>query len=120
LTEFDAGAPGPGKGGQEDPDARVADLAQQIADVINEAAPASRQDLREYATDLLRGSTETADLPESPPRPVARSTNPLGLALLLGGVSVPLLLVFTPLGFMMALMAVVLGVIGVGMTVLRR
>lgn len=95
-------------------------LAQQIVDAINEADPAARHDLREYATDLLRGGTETADLPPPSPRPAARSNNPIALALLLGVVSVPMLLVFAPLGFMMAATALVLGVVGVGMTVLRR
>lgn len=95
-------------------------LAQQIVDAINAADPAARHHLREYATDLLRGGTETADLVPPAPRPAARTNNPIGLALLLAVVSVPMLLVFVPLGFMMAATAIVLGIVGVGMTVLRR
>jgi len=98
----------------------VEGLAQQLADVINQADPASRHDLREYATDLLRGATETADLAPAVRPPGAQSTNPIGIAILLGVVSIPLLLIFTPLGLMMAVVAIVLGVVGVGMTVFRR
>lgn len=96
------------------------DLARQIADVINEADPATRQDLREYATDLLRAETETTDRAPVVPGASARSTNPLALALLLGALSLPMLLLFLPLGLMMAAAAVVLGLVGIGMTVLRR
>jgi hypothetical protein len=120
LREFDAGTPEPGEGRQRELDARVEALAQQIVDIINEAEPASRHDLREYATDLLRGGTETADLVPPAPRPAPPSTNPIGLALLLGIVSVPMLLVFLPLGLMMAVVALVLAAVGIGMTVLRR
>lgn len=101
-------------------DVRIESLVHQLADAINEADAETREGLRDYATDLLRGATEVVE-----PRPPVRnrggsSTNPIGLALLLGVASVPMLLVFLPLGFMMVAVALVLGIVGVGMTVLRR
>lgn len=122
MRDSDAGTSEPGRGRQQEIDARVEALAQQIVEVINEAEPAVRHDLREYATDLLRGGTETADLPErTGDASVAKSTtNPLGLAILLGALAVPMLLIFAPLGLMMGAAAVVLGLVGVAMTLLRR
>jgi hypothetical protein len=121
LRQPDQGTPGSDEARRHELDARVEALAQQIVDVVNEADPVLRHDLREYATDLVRGGTETADLPLPAPRSAtAPSTNPIGLALLLGALSVPMLLIFVPLGLMMAVVAVVLGAVGIGMTVLRR
>lgn len=95
-------------------------IAEQLVEVINAASPEARPGLREFALDLVRSGTEVTDAADGKaavPRP---STNPLGLAVLLGVVSVPMMLIFLPLGVMMAAVAVVLGLTGVGMTVLRR
>jgi hypothetical protein len=90
-------------------------------EVVNRAGPEHRQDLREYAIDLLREGTEAVDAPGArPARPRQKSQNPLGLGLLLLFVGVPLSLLFPPLGIGMVAVAAVMCVVGVGMIVIRR
>jgi len=89
---------------------------------VKKAGPEHRQDLREYAIDLLRDGTEAVDAPVARPATDRRknSNNPLGLGLLLGVVGVPLAFVFPPLGIGMVVIAAVMCVAGVGMIVIRR
>jgi hypothetical protein len=106
---------------QRELDAQIEDLTQRLVDVVNKAGPEHRQDLREYAIDLLREGTEVVDPP--PPRaPGARrpSNNPLGLGLLLLLVGVPLSLLFPPLGIGLVVVAGALCVGGLVMVALRR
>src|SRR5262249_32095184 len=104
-------------------DEKVEDLAQRIVQVVNTASPEQRQDLREYAMELLRDGTEATDAPAVPPtnpNTNAAATNPLGLGLLLGVLALPALLPFPPVGGVLLTIAVVLGVWGVLATLLRR
>jgi hypothetical protein len=100
----------------------VEDLTQRLVEVVNRAGPEHRQDLREYAIDLLREGTEAVDAPAARPTPARRkaNNNPLGLGLLLGVVGAPLAFVFPPLGIGLVVIATMLCLAGVGMIVIRR
>ncbi len=110
----------PAAGGQRDLDQRVEDLARQLAEVVN-AAGESRQDLREYAIGLLKEETERDDAPEatSVTHTHAPQFSPLAFAILLGLVSLPLLLLFAPLGLGLFAVAVLMGIWGLIDSVLR-
>ena len=110
----EAGAPR-----QQELDSEVEDLTRRIADVINTAGAEQRQDLREYALGLLKEETEVQDEP-APASRSRRSTNPLGMAVLLGVVAVPLALLFAPVGLTLLAVAAVLGVWGVVAILVRR
>lgn len=89
---------------------------------VNDANPEQRPGLREYALELLREGTEGTD--QSAARrasapAAAAGSNPIGIALLLGIVALPALLLFTPVGLVLLVIALVLGVWGV-VTTLRR
>src|SRR5262249_32822582 len=102
-------------------DEKVEDLAQRIVQVVTTASPEHRQDLREYAMELLRDGTEAPDAPAAAPTNTnAAATNPLGIGLLLGVLALPALLLFPPVGLVLLAIAVVLGVWGVLATLLRR
>jgi hypothetical protein len=89
---------------------------------VNKAGPEHRQDLREYAIDLLRDGTEAVvDAPRAhPARAKASGTNPIGIALLLFLVSLPMLLLFTPVGLALLAFALVMGVWGIVAVLVRR
>lgn len=104
-------------------DDKVEDLAQRIVQVVNTASPEQRQDLREYAMELLRDGTEVGEagpVPAADEKKNAAATNPIGIALLLGMLSLPALLLFTPVGLVLLAVALVMGVWGVLATLLRR
>lgn len=104
-----------------DPDAQVEALARRIAEVVNSAGPEQRSVLREYAVELLKEETELGDAPPAPPKATRDAgSNPLGIALLLALVSLPLGLLFWPVGLTMLAMAAVMGLWGVIATVVRR
>ncbi len=90
--------------------------------MVNGAGSESRAALREYAIELLKEETELGDVPETAPgaKTHATGTNPLGLALLLGLVALPLIVVFWPVGLTLFAMAFVLGLWGVIATLVRR
>ena len=102
-------------------DAQIETLAQEMAQLVNSADVEDRQDLREYAIGLLKEETELSDAP-SATRPArhGNQTNPLGLALLLAIVALPLLLLFPPFGVTMLGVAGVMGLWGLVATLLRR
>jgi hypothetical protein len=106
---------------QRELDAEIEELARRMADVVNSAGVERRQDLREYAIGLLREETERDDAlsPTSSERHAA-TFSPLAFALLLGLVSLPLLLLFTPLGIGLFAMAAVMGLWGLVGTLVRR
>jgi hypothetical protein len=102
-------------------DAQIEDLARRLVEVVNKAGPEHRQDLREYAIDLLREGTEAVDTGRSRPASSKPSgTNPLGLAILLFLVALPMCLLFTPVGLILLAFAVVLGLWGIIAVVVRR
>ena len=89
---------------------------------MNTAGPEHRQDLREYAIDLLREGTEAVDAPAARPatKPGAAAQNPLGLGMLLMLVGLPLCLLFAPMGIGLVAVASVMCFWGIVMTVFRR
>ena len=107
---------------QRELDQRVEDLARQLADVVNTAGLESRQDLREYAIGLLKEETERDDAPEatSGSETHAPQFSPLAFAILIGLVSLPLVLLFAPLGLGLFGMAVLMGIWGLIDTFFHR
>jgi hypothetical protein len=115
--------PDPAAKRQRELDAKVEHLAQRIAEVVNTAGPEHRQDLREYAMELLREGTEVADAPPAESgnaKTNAAGSNPIGIALLLGMLALPALLLFPPVGVTLLAIAMVMGVWGVVWTLVRR
>jgi hypothetical protein len=121
LTE-DRRTPDEAAARQRELDRRVEDLARQLADVVNTAGLESRQDLREYAIGLLKEETERDDAPEamSTTETHAPQFSPLAFAILIGLVSLPLVLLFAPLGLGLLGMAVLMGIWGLIDTFFRR
>jgi hypothetical protein len=92
-------------------------------EAVNKAGPEHRQDLREYAIDLLREGTEVVDAPVARPtagRGKGGGQNPLGLGLLLLLVGLPLCLLFAPMGIGLVAVAFVMCLWGIAMIVIRR
>ena len=89
---------------------------------MNTAGPEHRQDLREYAIDLLREGTEAVDAPAARPtaQPGKGAQNPLGLGMLLMLVGLPLCLLFAPMGIGLVAVASVMCLWGIVMIVIRR
>lgn len=96
-------------------DLEVEELTKRIAEVVNSAGIDNRQDLREYAIGLLKEETEFADIPPAATasKEVRSSSQSVGIAVLLAVVSLPLLLLFPPVGVVLLFFAVVMGVWGV-------
>ena len=92
-------------------------------EAVNAAGPEHRQDLREYAIDLLREGTEVVDAPVARPAPgraKGGGQNPLGLGLLLMLVGLPLSFLFAPMGIGLVGVASVMCLWGIVMIVFRR
>lgn len=88
---------------------------------MNKAGAEHRQDLREYAMDLLRDGTEVGDAPVArPARARPQSNNPLGLGLLLLLVGLPLCLLFAPMGIGLVAVASVMCLWGLVAIIIRR
>ena len=118
----DRRTPDPDAARQSELDQQVEDLARRLAEVVNSAGLESRQDLREYAIGLLKEETERDDAPAaaSSTEKHAPQFSPLAFAILIGLVSLPLLLLFAPLGIGLFGMAVVMGIWGLIDTFFRR
>ena len=118
----DRRTPDPAAARQRELDQRVEDLARQLADVVNTAGLESRQDLREYAIGLLKEETERDDAPAatSATETHAPQFSPLAFAILIGLVSLPLVLLFPPLGLGLFGMAVLMGIWGLIDTFVHR
>lgn len=105
-------------------DARVEELTRRLAAVVNGATPEQRPALRDYALELLREGTEIGDTVQAPAvdATAARATgsNPIGIALLLGMLALPALLLFPPVGLVLLAVAGVMGVWGVAAVFLAR
>ena len=118
----DRRTPDSGPAGQQELDRQVEELTRRIADVVNTAGVESRQNLREYAIDLLREETERDDVAPtaSTEKHATTKFSPLAFAILIGLVSLPLVLLFAPLGLGLLGMAVVMGIWGLFDTFVRR
>jgi len=118
----DRRTPDPDVARQRELDRQVEDLARRLAEVVNTAGPESRQDLREYAIGLLKEETERDDVPAaaSTTQTHAPQFSPLAFAILIGLVSLPLVLLFPPLGLGLFGMAVVMGIWGLIDTFFHR
>ena len=120
LSE-DRPIPGAAADRQRELDSKVEELTRQIAEVVNTAGGESRQDLREYAIGLLKEETERDDAPDAKSTQThAAQFSPLAFAILLGLVSLPLLLLFTPLGLGLFGVAAVMGIWGILDAVFRH
>jgi hypothetical protein len=93
-----------------------------MVDIINSAGPEVRPGLRQYAIDLLRDGTEVGDAPVGAGTAAAdqRGGNPLAMGLLLGLFSLPMMLLFFPVGLTLLAIALVLSVWGVVAMAVRR
>jgi len=118
----DRRTPDPAAAHQRELDQRVEDLARQLADVVNTAGLESRQDLRESAFCRLTDEPLRDALPAATaaPAPHAPQFSPLAFAILIGLVSLPLVLLFPPLGLGLFGMAVVMGIWGLIDTFFHR
>ena len=113
--------PGAAAGSQRELDGQVEALAQHMVDLINGAGPELRPGLRQYAIDLLRDGTEIGDpAPGAAGSRDARGGNPLGMGLLLGLFSLPMMLLFLPVGLTLLAIALVLSVWGVVAMAVQR
>ena len=109
--------------GERELDVKVEDLVRRLVEVVNDASPEQRPAVREYAMELLRDGTEVGEagpVPAADVKKNAAATNPIGIALLLGMLALPALLLFTPVGLVLLAVAFVMGVWGVLATLLRR
>jgi hypothetical protein len=121
LAEEDRRSPDQAATRQRELDAQVEELTQRIADVINGAGDENRQDLREYALGLLKEQTEQSDAPSAPSSLTsAQPFSPLPFAILLFLVSLPLVLLFPPLGGGLLVAALLMGAWGLAAILLRR
>jgi len=89
---------------------------------VNKAGPEHRQDVREYAMDLLREGTEVVDAPVARPAaaPGRGNQNPLGLGLLLLLVGLPMCVLFAPMGIGLVAVASVMCLWGIVAIIFRR
>ena len=118
----DRRTPDPGSARERELDQQVEELTRRIADLVNTAGVESRQSLREYAVDLLKEETERDDAAptSSTEKHATNNFSPLAFAILIGLVSLPLILLFAPLGLGLFGMAVVMGIWGLIDTFVRR
>jgi len=107
----DAHKPAPG----QDVENTIEDLTKELSRLINEAGTDGREELRDYAISLLQGETETTQteepVGEDPAQPSA-PFSPVALSipfLLIGIILLPL---FAPVGLLMLLLAIIMGVGG--------
>ncbi len=87
-----------------------------MAEVVQNAGE-SRQDLRDYAIELLKEQTEVGEAPraetEGDSKDTRSSSQAVGIGVLLGVVAVPLFLLFPPVGAVLLLFGVVMIVWGI-------
>lgn len=105
-----------------DVDARVEQLARELAEAINDAEAGGRVVMRDYAIDLLRDSvgSEVADAPvEADRKPGTAPLNPFAMGipfLLIGAV---LTVIFPPVGVALLALGTITCLAGVVMAIVR-
>lgn len=102
---------------------RIANLAQELAEAINEGKAAGRTEVRDFAIDVLKDEvdTEVIATPETPaegdaPPPL----NPFGLGIPLVILGVLLLPLFGVLGLAMSAIGGFMCLVGVGIAIVGR
>lgn len=107
--------------GKRELEREVEELTGRLATLVNTAGAGLRDEMREYAVGLLKEETEVAEAPPARESSTdAANTNPIGIAVLLFVVSLPLFLLFAPVGLVIMAIAGVLGIWGVLQTIFRR
>lgn len=105
-----------------DVDARVEQLARELAEAINDAEAGGRVVMRDYAIDLLRDSvgSESTDAPDEAENTAAKAPlNPFAMGipfLLIGAV---LTVIFPPVGVALLALGTVTCLVGVVMAMVR-
>jgi hypothetical protein len=105
-----------------DVDARVEQLARELAEAINDAEAGGRVVMRDYAIDLLRDSvgSEVADpSPSTAPTKQKPPLNPFALGIPFLLIGVVLTFIFTPVGAALLLLGTVTCLVGVVMAIFR-
>lgn len=104
-----------------DVDARVEQLARELAEAINDAEAGGRVVMRDYAIDLLRDSvgSEVADPQPTAPVAGAAPLNPFALGIPFLLIGVVLTFIFTPVGVALLLLGAVTCLAGVVMAIVR-
>jgi hypothetical protein len=105
-----------------DVDARVEQLARELAEAINDAEGGGRVVMRDYAIDLLRDSvgSEVDDPPAAAAPATAKApVNPFALGIPFLLIGVVLTFIFTPVGAALLLLGTVTCLVGVVMAIFR-
>ena len=106
-----------------DVDARVEQLARELAEAINDAQAGGRVVMRDYAIDLLRDSvgSEVADPPATAAAPTTAKAplNPFALGIPFLLIGVVLTFIFTPVGVALVFLGTVTCLVGVVMAIFR-
>lgn len=105
-----------------DVDSRVAQLARELAEAINDAESGGRVVMRDYAIDLLRESvgSEVAEAPPETSTSAAKAPlNPFALGIPFLLIGVVLTFIFTPVGAALLLLGTVTCLVGVVMAMFR-
>lgn len=103
-------------------DARVEQLARELAEAINEAEGGGRVVMRDYAIDLLRDSvgSEVGEADDAAPRAQAKPPlNPFALGIPMLLIGAVLAFIFTPVGVALLALGVVTCLIGLVMALFR-
>ncbi len=99
----------------QDVENTIEDLTKELSRLINEAGTDGREELRDYAISLLQGETETTQTEEPVGEDSAQPSTPFSPValsipfLLIGIILLPL---FAPVGLLMLLLAIIMGVGG--------
>lgn len=96
-------------GGDQLLEERIQGLAEEIAGLIDGAAPETRADLRSLAVNLLHERAEESQIPRVLPASSSPARfNPLGIAIPLLLVGLLLVALFPPVGLLILLFAVLM------------
>ncbi len=108
---------------QKKSEERIASLARELAEAINEGGAPGRTEARDYAIDLLRDEVETEVIASPEPRPgdgQPGSMNPFGLGIPLVVLGVLLMPLFGIMGLAIAAIGIFMCLVGVGMAITQR
>ncbi len=107
----------------QDVENKIDDLTKELSRLINEAGTDGREELRDYAVSLLQGETETTQTEEPAGEDQAEPSSPfspVALSIPFFLIGIILLPLFAPVGLVMLLLAIVMGVGGWFALMFRR